>query len=148
MKKRLVLLVAMTALVIGGVIAFCADEIKTTLQLDVEKGQLESIIKPGRVEIDMSGDAISDIVQAFTSTSTDLVTIASSVATNGVTVFWNLNAYASNSIDLGRLVGGTFYSFQRIEGSEINLLRLHPTNDIYGTAVNADANLRTIAVED
>jgi len=142
------ILVSLAGLCAGLLSLYAADEVKVTCQLDVTKGKLELERKPGRIEIDMAGDSISDIVQTITATSTDLVVVAAGVATNGVTWFRNLTTNTTWYVDIGRMDGTSWYPFMRLAAEEVSVGRLHPTNAIYAVSTGGNVLLRTIVVED
>lgn len=133
-------------------VAWAADEIHVTCQLEVEKGVLQLERKPGTIDIDMTGDAISDIVQTITATSTDVVTVAAGVATNGVTWFRNLTTNTTRYVLIGRYYTSgdvtNFFPFLKLNAEDVALVRLHPTNVVRAVSVGGDVSLRTIVVED
>ena len=150
MVNRALLILSVLVLAVLSVRA--VNEIQLTDQLNVEKGILQLQRKPGVINIDMNGDSISDIVQSIETGSTNLITVAADVGTNGVYWFRNLTTNTAFTIDIGtqRISGATtnFCAFLRLQAEELSNGRLHPTNLYYAVANGGTVNLRTIIVED
>ena len=146
----IVLLVFLLASVVVN-LAMAAGEIQTTLKVNVKKGLLKKDISPDRSTSDMSGNNVSDATQTFTSDSTNQVLIAASVLTNGIAVIEALWTNKSEYIDFGpggASVTGDLWKFARLAGSEKILVRLNPTNKIYGACGSISTNTaRMIVIE-
>lgn len=151
-KKAFSLVFAcLVALILGFVVVcdLCAvNEIKADVEVIVKKGQLDVDRSPGNYNIDMSGEAISDIVQTFTTGAISQVSIAAGIASNGVAYFQNLTTNDTWYINVGITNDSDFFVFLKVKASERWLLRLHPTNLISAQAVGGPVNLRTLVVED
>jgi len=153
MKRRKWILTAaslLCALSLCGVGLWAADEIALDCSLLVSKDYLEVERKPGTIDISMAGDSISDIVQAFTVTDTNLVTIAAGVSTYGVFWFRNVTTNVDRYINIGYSpdAGTNFYPFIKLLSQEVATGRLSPNVLLYAHAVSNTVNLRTIVIED
>jgi hypothetical protein len=141
--------IGFAGLMAAALVAIAADEIKVNCQLTVNKGVLELDRKPGRINIDMNGDTISDQVQTFTVNSTDQVAIATGIATNGIAWFRNLTTNTTRWIDLGPTnAAGTIIKMLRLKAEEVQVVRLTPGENIFGHPTTSNVNLRVIVVED
>lgn len=148
--KRGIWILAATAIMCAVVCVFAADEITLDCQLLVQKDYLEVDRKPGAIAITMNGDAISDIVQSFTTTATNAVTIAADVSTYGVVWFRNVTTNVDRYINIGYSpdAGTNFYPFIKLLSQEVATGRLSPNVALYAHAVTNTVNLRTIVIED
>ena len=132
----------------ASVVVHAADEINSKIELNVSKAELDIGYKPGVTTIDMRGDSSSDIVQQFTVAATSQVTVAAGVATNGVTMFQSLWTNTSHYIQLGPTNATGFESIIVVRATEKWLVRLDPLEPLFGHAVGASLNLRTLVIED
>jgi hypothetical protein len=141
--------IVLCAIGIAGLL-LAADEITFDASIEVNKDALELERNPGAQLIDMTGDAISDIVQSFGIVETNAITVAAGVSTYGVGWFRNVTTNANYYVEVGYSpdAGTNFYPFLRLMGSEYTPVHLSPNAILYATAGVGTCNLRTIIVED
>jgi hypothetical protein len=134
--------VALTVLVGLG---WAADEIAVTALLKVANGEFSLERRAQNVKFDQTNQSSSYNIQNIGTASAEQITIIADVATNGWAYFKNLSTVATQTVDIGvQDTGSTFIAFIQLKGTEIAMLRLHPTNNIYaqatgGIAVNLEA---------
>ena len=114
-----------------------ANEIYMQGTLTVNKGSLSNS-KTGNITANMTGTHASYCAQGIPTTQT-LLSIATDVATPGAT--WFRNTDATNYVQIGVVVSGTFYPVLTLNAGEFALCRL-ATNTIY-----AKANTATVVLE-
>lgn len=124
-----------------------SNEIALDAALTVSKGYLSIDRNPGSISITMTGDKASDIVQAFTTSSTSLVTIASGVLTNGYMYSQNLTTNSTRHVVIGVTNATGFVSVLKLKAQEIGVFRLFPGTLLFAHGVGGTVNLRTLIVE-
>lgn len=122
-----------------------ADEISITTRMRVVKSSLE-IEKRQRTDTwDMAGDAYMDQVISVATTAAGVaITMASAIGTPGWCYARNLDA--TNYVDLGRQVGGTFYPMVKIQAGESVLFRLGCANNELYARANTSAVLLALTI--
>lgn len=148
MKRYMLGLTGFLVVLCAFVYVRAADEIKLDLNVRVEKDALLWEQKPGRVEVDMAGDSISDIVQTFAAGTTTAVTIASGVATEGWVWMRNVTTNATWYIEVGPTNVTTFLPTIRLEAEEIAVFRMDPACVLFAAPHGGNVNLRTAVIED
>lgn len=121
-----------------------ANEIKTSLTLDVSNGSLEVSKKSGRLLADMTGPAYSGGVQNIGTTHEQL-TVDAGVGTAGVAWFRNLDD--TNFVEIGTDVSASFEAFAKLKPGEVGMIRL-ATTAVYAKADTAAVDLEYLIFED
>jgi hypothetical protein len=131
------------------VFAWATDEIAIHPVLKVSKGYLIASYDSGTTLVDMGGNSVSDIVQAFSVGTTSQVTIASGVATNGWCWMRNTTTNEDRRVLVGPVDGSTvLYPMVELRAGESAMFRLKKVLNIYGTAEGGTVNLRTVVLQD
>jgi hypothetical protein len=123
-----------------------ADEITAAVSLAVVKSSLTANFPLVRDTFSMSGDSVSRNVQSIPTTAagTALV-IAAGVSTVGWAYFRNTDA--TNYVEIGVQVAGTFYPVIKLKATEFGCCRL-AVSTLYARANTAAVNLDMSIVED
>src|SRR4051794_11028699 len=102
-----------------------ADEISLNVTLQVNKGSI-SISRNITDMGDMAGSHFSWQTQSIDYAAHEALAISSDVANKGQAIFRNLDA--TNYVDIGLVISGTFYPFARVlPGGKPQAVDLVPT---------------------
>ena len=125
-----------------------ASEISVTTRLYAKKSFLVVDNNVGTINADLSGStSASGIVSIPTSAGgTALSLDGITTATMGYAFFRNIDA--TNYIEIGVQVGGTFYALVKLKAGEVALLRMNQTNAPYARANGTVANLQYTILAD
>ena len=125
-----------------------ASEISVTTRLYAKKSFLVVDNNVGTINADLSGStSASGIVSIPTSAGgTALSLDGITTATMGYAFFRNIDA--TNYIEIGVQVGGTFYALVKLKAGEVALLRMNQTNAPYARANGTAANLQYTILAD
>ena len=115
-----------------------ANEISVTVKLDVSKGFLVQTMNPFLQQITMIGDNGAGGIQAIGFAAHEAISIGDT-GTAGWAYFRNTSTLYS--VEIGVLVGVTFYPFAKLLAGEGGLIRLG-TNAPYAKAATANVNLQ------
>lgn len=99
-----------------------ADEIRLSVNMTVEKGDLRYTFSPNQANITLLGDAAAGAVQTITTASTGTELALVGVTTRGMANFINLSA--GTKVQLGAYDGTAFLPFGQLNAGEPAVLRL------------------------
>lgn len=99
-----------------------ADEIRLSVNMTVEKGDLKYTFYPTVASIDLLGDAAAGAVQTITTASTGTELALVGVTTRGMANFLNLSA--GTKVEIGAYDGTAFRPFGQLNAGEPAVLRL------------------------
>ena len=122
-----------------------ANEITLNLSMSVSKGFLTASRAVQPLRVTMAGTRYSDNGQAIGFAAHEQVVIGADVGTEGYAFFRNLDA--TNFVQIGVDVSGTFYPFAKLKAGEAAVLRL-ATGTIYAKADTASVDLAAWVLED
>lgn len=122
-----------------------SNEIVYQFQIFLRNGSLQDQYSSGSKTTDQSAPLLIRNVQTIGTTVTGDALALGGVTGAGYSVLQNLDA--SNFVDVGSNVGGTFYPFLRLEAGEQQLIRLAVTTP-YAKADTAPVNLFYVVYND
>jgi hypothetical protein len=122
-----------------------AGEITLNAKIAVIKGSLVQRFDPGTLSLDMSGSTADGAVQSIPTTAAGTALDVSALTTAGWSYFCNTDA--TNYVDIGVQVGGTFYPLLKLKAGESTIARLG-TNAPYARANTAAVNLQYFIFND
>jgi hypothetical protein len=139
-----------TAMLLGvlAIVAQAADEITVTSLLKVDNGEFTLERRIQNQKIDQTGSSMSYNIQTIGTGTHEQITIIADVATNGVSYFRNITTNTNTTVDIGTATGGVFCAFIRLKATEIAIMRLHPTNNIYSRANGGAVQIEAWVNED
>ena len=97
-----------------------ADEIRLSVNMTVEKGDLKYTFYPNQASITLTGNAAAGAVQTISTTTTELSLVG--VTTRGMANFINLTT--GTKVELGAWDGTAFRPFGLLNAGEPAVLRL------------------------
>ena len=115
-----------------------ANEITYQFQMLLNNGSLKDSYSSGSVTANQSTAALVRNVQTISNSAPAQALDLGSVSTPGFMVVQNLDA--TNFVDLGAYIGGTFYPFVRLKAGEQGMIRLS-TNAPYALADTASVSV-------
>ena len=119
-----------------------ANEISISTRLYAKKSFLNVDHNVGTVTADLSGSTCAAGIVSIPTTAggTALSLDGITTATMGYAFFRNIDA--TNYIEIGVQVGGTFYALVKLKAGEVALLRMNQTNPPYALANTATVVLQ------
>ena len=119
-----------------------ANEISISTRLLAKKSFLNVDHNVGTVTADLSGSTSAAGIVSIPTTAggTALSLDGITTATMGYAFFRNIDA--TNYIEIGVQVGGTFYALVKLKAGEVALLRMNQTNPPYALANTATVVLQ------
>jgi CBS domain containing-hemolysin-like protein len=135
------------ACIIAASSVYSADEITTTVSLDVRKGYLVVSEQVSGLKVTMTGDAASSVVQVIGTNTAELVAVGSDVGTKGMAFFRALTTATNAWVDVGGLDSATnFIPFLRLYAGQVALGPIGPSN-VYALAYGDAVALKATVVE-
>ncbi len=118
-----------------------ANEISVSTRLYARNGFLVSDNNVGTIAVDMSGTTYASgaVEYSTTANGTAISLDGITIGTAGYAFFRNLDA--TNYIEIGIQVGGTFYAFAKLLAGEVAIIRINQTNAPYARANTASVRL-------
>ena len=125
-----------------------ANEISISTRLLAKKSFLNVDHNVGTVTADLSGSTSAAGIVSIPTTAggTALSLDGITTATMGYAFFRNIDA--TNYIEIGVQVGGTFYALVKLKAGEVALLRMNQTNPPYALANTAAVVLQFTILAD
>ena len=125
-----------------------ANEISISTRLLAKKSFLNVDHNVGTVTADLSGSTSAAGIVSIPTTAggTALSLDGITTATMGYAFFRNIDA--TNYIEIGVQVGGTFYALVKLKAGEVALLRMNQTNPPYARSNGTAANLQYTILAD
>ena len=125
-----------------------ANEISISTRLYAKKSFLNVDHNVGTVTADLSGSTSAAGIVSIPTTAggTALSLDGITTATMGYAFFRNIDA--TNYIEIGVQVGGTFYALVKLKAGEVALLRMNQTNPPYALANTAAVVLQFTILAD
>ena len=125
-----------------------ANEISISTRLLAKKSFLNVDHNVGTVTADLSGSTSAAGIVSIPTTAggTALSLDGITTATMGYAFFRNIDA--TNYIEIGVQVGGTFYALVKLKAGEVALLRMNQTNPPYALANTATVVLQFTILAD
>ena len=119
-----------------------ASEISISTRLYAKKSYLVVDHNPGTFAVTLSGSTSAGGIVSIPTTAggTALSLDGITTATMGYAFFRNIDA--TNYIEIGVQVGGTFYALVKLKAGEVALLRMNQTNPPYALANTATVVLQ------
>ena len=125
-----------------------ANEISISTRLYAKKSFLNVDHNVGTVTADLSGSTSAAGIVSIPTTAggTALSLDGITTATMGYAFFRNIDA--TNYIEIGVQVGGTFYALVKLKAGEVGLFRMNQTNPPYALANTATVVLQFTILAD
>ena len=125
-----------------------ASEISVTTRLYAKKSFLVVDNNVGTINADLSGSTSAAGIVSIPTTAggTALSLDGITTATMGYAFFRNIDA--TNYIEIGVQVGGTFYALVKLKAGEVGLFRMNQTNPPYALANTATVVLQFTILAD
>ena len=99
-----------------------ANEIRLSVSMDVEKGNLKYVFNPNQALINLTGNAAAGAAQTITTATTGTELALVGVTTRGMANFINLST--GTKVEIGAYDGTAFRPFGQLNAGEPAVLRL------------------------